>query len=114
HTFNPEFLNRIDETIVFHPLDKQHIKDIAQVMLSALGRRLESSGFSLSVTEAAKDILVEQGYDQVFGARPMRRIIQRLVEDQLSEALLRGMFTTGDTIWIDGVDGSIQIRDLPA
>jgi ATP-dependent Clp protease ATP-binding subunit ClpC len=110
HTFRPEFLNRIDETIVFHALEKEHIKEIINLMLSTLAKRLEESEFTIEVTESAKDILMEQGFDQAYGARPLRRAIQRLVEDELSEEMLKGTFAAGDVIVVDGKDGKIILK----
>ncbi|MFZ3171080.1 MAG: ATP-dependent Clp protease ATP-binding subunit [Carboxydocellales bacterium] len=110
HTFRPEFLNRIDETIVFHALEKEHIKEIINLMLFTLAKRIEESEFTLEVTESAKDILIEQGFDQAYGARPLRRAIQRLVEDELSEEMLKGTFAAGDVIVVDGKDGKITLK----
>ena len=100
-TFRPEFLNRIDGVVVFHPLTKEHIRKIVDLMLSTVAQQLAEKGVKLEVTEAAKDFLGEKGYDEVFGARPLRRVIQDTVEDKLSEDLLRGKFKAGDTAVVD-------------
>ncbi|MDA8212884.1 MAG: ATP-dependent Clp protease ATP-binding subunit [Clostridia bacterium] len=110
HTFRPEFLNRIDETIVFHALEKEHIKEIINLMLSTLAKRLKDSEITIEVTDAAKDVLIEKGYDPAFGARPLRRSIQRMVEDELSEEMLKGAFATGDTVVVDAQDGKIALK----
>ncbi len=99
--FRPEFLNRVDTTLVFHPLSKAHIRSIVDMMLSEVDSRIKEKQVDLDVTEAARDWLGEKGYDPVFGARPLRRVIQERLEDSLSEALLRGDFEAGDTIRVD-------------
>ena len=99
--FRPEFLNRVDTTLVFHPLSKAHIRSIVDMMLSEVDSRVKEKQVELDVTEAARDWLGEKGYDPVFGARPLRRVIQERLEDSLSEALLRGDFEAGDTIRVD-------------
>lgn len=110
--FRPEFLNRIDATVVFHALNKDHIRQIVDLMLNQVSTSLKEKGVSLEVTDEAKDFLGDKGYDPVFGARPLRRTIQNLVEDQLSEALLRGEFLPGDTVVVDCVEGKIIMRPL--
>ena len=100
-SFRPEFLNRIDGVVVFHALTKEHIRQIVDLMLSVVSQQLDEKGIKLEVTDAAKDFLGEKGYDEVFGARPLRRAIQDMVEDKLSDGLLRGDFRTGDTVVVD-------------
>ena len=99
--FRPEFLNRVDTTLVFHPLSRAHIRSIVDMMLKEVDSRIKEKQVDLDVTEAARDWLGEKGYDPVFGARPLRRVIQERLEDSLSEALLRGDFQPGDTIRVD-------------
>ncbi len=99
--FRPEFLNRVDTTLVFHPLSRAHIRSIVDMMLNEVDSRIKEKEVLLDVTEAARDWLGEKGYDPVFGARPLRRVIQERLEDSLSEALLRGDFQAGDTIRVD-------------
>ena len=99
--FRPEFLNRVDTTLVFHPLSRAHIRSIVDMMLTEVDSRLKEKEVELDVTEAARDWIGEKGYDPVFGARPLRRVIQERLEDSLSEALLRGAFKAGDTIRVD-------------
>ena len=99
--FRPEFLNRVDTTLVFHPLSKEHIRSIVDMMLSEVDQRVREKDVVLDVTEPAREWLGEKGYDPVFGARPLRRVIQERLEDSLSEALLRGDFESGDTIRVD-------------
>ena len=99
--FRPEFLNRVDTTLVFHPLSRAHIRSIVDMMLSEVDSRIKEKEVLLDVTEGARDWLGEKGYDPVFGARPLRRVIQERLEDSLSEALLRGDFRAGDTIRVN-------------
>jgi len=103
-TFRPEFLNRVDEIIVFHPLTEEHLMQIVELMLRNVGKRIAEHGIYLEFTEAAKKLLVKKGYDPFYGARPLRRVIQQLVEDRLSEEILEGNFKTGDEIVVDAKD----------
>jgi ATP-dependent Clp protease ATP-binding subunit ClpC len=98
--FNPEFLNRIDDTIVFHQLDKANIMDIVTIQMRDLMKRITSMGITLELTPEAKDFLAEKGYDPAFGARPLRRALQRYVEDPIAEELLKGKFGEGTLITI--------------
>src|SRR3990170_657264 len=113
NTFRPEFLNRIDSTVVFHALSKEDIRKIVELMISDVDKQLSFKGMSLEVTDAAKDWLGERGYDQVFGARPLRRLIQNEVEDRLSEAVLDGRFQAGDTVVIDCEEDAIVLKNVP-
>ncbi|HZU06220.1 MAG TPA: ATP-dependent Clp protease ATP-binding subunit [Chloroflexota bacterium] len=99
--FRPEFLNRIDATVVFRSLSRDDIRKIVDLMLQRVRGELTEQQIKIEVTDAAKDLLMERGYDPVFGARPMRRAIQNLIEDPLAEALLEGRFKSGDTVLID-------------
>jgi len=112
--FRPEFLNRIDGTVVFHALNKEHIRQIVDLMLEEVSKELGEKAVKLEVTDAARDLLGEKGYDPVFGARPLRRTIQDMLEDPLSDALLRGDFQAGDTVLVDSEDEAIVIRTLEA
>ena len=109
-SFRPEFLNRVDGVVVFHALTKEDIRKIVELMLAQVSKQLEEKGIKLQVTEAAKDFLGEKGYDEVFGARPLRRVIQDMVEDKLSESLLRGKFRAEDTAIVDLEDGEIVVH----
>jgi len=109
-TFRPEFLNRIDGVVVFHALTKEHIRKIVDLMLATVAQQLAEKEIKLEVTEAAKDFLGEKGYDDVFGARPLRRVIQDMVEDKLSDSLLRGKFQPGDTAVVDLEGEEIVVR----
>jgi len=109
-TFRPEFLNRIDGIVVFHALTREHIREIVDLMLVSATQQLAEKEIKLEVTEAAKDFLGEKGYDEVFGARPLRRVIQDMVEDKLSDDLLRGKFQSGDTVVVDVEGGEIIVH----
>jgi ATP-dependent Clp protease ATP-binding subunit ClpC len=111
--FRPEFLNRIDQQVVFHTLSKEHIRRIVDLQLVELEKQLILKGLSLEMTDAAKDWLGEKGYDHVFGARPLRRVIQNELEDRLSEALLQERFEAGDTVTID-IQGEDIVMDKKA
>jgi ATP-dependent Clp protease ATP-binding subunit ClpB len=88
--FRPEFLNRVDESVVFHPLGQQHIKSIASIQLERLGKRMEDSGYSLVVADTALDYIAKVGYDPVYGARPLKRAIQQSIENPLAKEILAG------------------------
>lgn len=103
-TFRPEFLNRIDEIIVFHSLNKEHIKNIVSLMINDLSKRLEQMNIKIELDERAKDLLAEEGFDPLFGARPLQREIRRKIEDRLSEELLKGTIKKSDTIKISADD----------
>ncbi len=100
-TFRPEFLNRVDDTIVFHSLSREHIRQIVDIMLEELNKRIEEHGLRVEVSSAARDRLVEEGYDPAFGARPLRRVIQKRLEDGISEEMLQGKVKPGDTVLVD-------------
>lgn len=100
--FKPEFINRIDEIIVFHPLNKENIKEIAEIMMSSIVKRTkEQLGMILTVNENAKEFLAEKGYDEKYGARPLRRTIQNQIEDKMSEEILEGKIKNGDEVIVD-------------
>jgi ATP-dependent Clp protease ATP-binding subunit ClpB len=102
--FRPEFLNRIDEIIIFHGLNRSEIKQIVSLQVERLRKRLEEKRIGLELTDATLDFIAEVGYDPVYGARPLKRIIQRQLETQIAKALLRGEFAEGDTILVDIVN----------
>jgi ATP-dependent Clp protease ATP-binding subunit ClpC len=108
--FRPEFLNRIDEIIVFHPLEQEHIARIVTLMAEDLRKRLRDQDVQFELTEAAKNFLAKEGYDPQYGARPLRRAIQKHIEDRLSEDLLLGKIHKGDVLVIDEQDGDLVVR----
>ncbi len=106
-SFRPEFLNRIDEIIVFHSLSREDVKSIVDLMIRRVEEQLQSKDVEIELTDRAKEVLAEKGYDPALGARPLRRTIQRMVEDPLSEKLLYKEFTAGQTIIVDARDGDL-------
>jgi ATP-dependent Clp protease ATP-binding subunit ClpC len=108
--FRPEFLNRIDATVVFHALTREHIVQIVDLMLKAVTKQVAERNIELELTPAARELLAEKGYDPDFGARPLRRVIQSLVEDPLSEELLAGKYRPGDKVVMDVQDGKLVSR----
>ena len=107
--FKPEFLNRIDDTIIFGALTREDLAQIVELQVAGLNALVEDRGLTIEVTDAAKRHLAEAGYDPAFGARPLRRAIQRLVQDPLALALLQGEFTEGDRVRVDVRDGAIAL-----
>ncbi|MES9681442.1 ATP-dependent Clp protease ATP-binding subunit ClpC [Bacillus sp. AFS001701] len=108
--FRPEFLNRIDETIVFHSLEKKHIKEIVHLMVNSLTKRLKEQEIELELSDAAIDKISDEGFDAEYGARPLRRAIQKQVEDRLSEELLKGNVEKGRKVILDVKDNEYLIR----
>src|SRR5512144_750145 len=107
NVFNPEFLNRLDDVIVFHPLNREHISQIVAVLLKDVRKRLAEDELTIKLTDAATELLVKNGYDEAYGARPLKRSIQKFIEDPLSEKILLGEFSKGDEIEVDASpDGS--------
>ena len=105
--FNPEFLNRLDDVIVFHPLSREHIAQIVSILLKDIRKRLAEDELTIRLTPAATELLVKNGYDEAYGARPLKRAIQKFIEDPLSEKILLGEFSRGDEIEVDAsADGS--------
>ncbi len=100
-SFRPEFLNRIDETIIFKPLGLDQIKEIVDIQIAHLARRLEERSISLELTDSAKQLVAETGYDPVYGARPLKRTIQKLIQDPLATDLLQGEYKDGDHVVVD-------------
>jgi ATP-dependent Clp protease ATP-binding subunit ClpC len=99
-TFNPEFLNRIDEVVMFHPLHIDHMYQIIDIMLERLNDQMAEQGIALEIDDSAKTWLAQQGFDPSYGARPLRRALRRLIEDPLSEEVLRGEFAGGGVVQI--------------
>ena len=108
-SFRPELLNRIDETVVFHSLTKEEIRQIVKLHTKDIIKRLGELAIKARVTDTAVDIIAEAGFDPEYGARPIRRAIQKQIEDQLSELLLSGSIVTGDSVTIGGRSGKINI-----
>jgi ATP-dependent Clp protease ATP-binding subunit ClpB len=105
--FRPEFLNRVDEVVLFEALSREQLSEIVELQLARLRERLAERRISLEVTDAAKDLLADEGWDPAYGARPLKRAIQRLVENPLALRLLEGDFTEGDVVRADAADGGL-------
>jgi len=109
--FRPEFLNRVDEIIIFHRLGRKHIKQIVDLQFEALKQRLADRNIDVQLSEEAKELLVKEGYDPAYGARPLKRTIQRMVLDPLAIQVLEGGFREGDSVLVDAKDSSIIFRN---
>ncbi|MNM59480.1 Negative regulator of genetic competence ClpC/MecB [compost metagenome] len=109
-SFRPEFLNRIDEIIVFHSLEEAHIGQIVTLMAEELRKRLREYDVDFTLTDKAKEFLAKEGYDPAYGARPLRRAIQKHIEDRLSEELLTGNVKKGDSLTIDEENGALKVE----
>jgi ATP-dependent Clp protease ATP-binding subunit ClpB len=113
--FRPEFLNRIDEVVVFEPLTREQLTEIVELQLRRLRERLAERRVELELTDAAKEALAEAGWDPAYGARPLKRAIQRLLENPLALELLEGRFSEGDTVRVDtGADGELRFARVEA
>jgi ATP-dependent Clp protease ATP-binding subunit ClpB len=113
--FKPEFLNRVDDVIFFHALGRGHIRQIIDIQLAALLRRLEDRKISLTLSDEARDLIVEEGYDPVYGARPLKRTLQRRVLDPLALGVLQGEFREGDAVHAGVEQGHLALtRQAPA
>ena len=110
--FRPEFLNRLDEIIVFRQLNREEVKEIAEIMLREVFNRIGEKGITLTVSDAFKERLVEEGYNPAYGARPLRRAVMRLLEDSLAEEVLSGRIKDGDSAQVDVEDGKVVVKHL--
>ncbi|WP_118808756.1 ATP-dependent chaperone ClpB [Haemophilus haemolyticus] len=108
--FRPEFINRIDETVVFHPLGKENIRAIANIQLERLAKRMETRGYELVFTDALLDFIAEVGYDPIYGARPLKRAIQQEIENSLAQQILSGTLLPGKVVTIDYTNSEVQAR----
>ncbi|HVS07746.1 MAG TPA: ATP-dependent chaperone ClpB [Candidatus Dormibacteraeota bacterium] len=114
HNFRPEFLNRVDEIIIFKPLSREQIKHIVNIQLERLRQRLAERRITLQLTPAALDLIANEGYDPVYGARPLKRVIQRRIQDPLAMAVLDAKFREGDTVLVDAEKGELVLRKAGA
>jgi ATP-dependent Clp protease ATP-binding subunit ClpC len=112
-SFRPEFINRIDDIIVFHSLNVEHIKEIIRLMVSRINTQLTERGIELLLTPAAENALVEKGYDPTYGARQLRRTIQKHIEDPLAEAIVRGQLPDSARIEVDLDPTGFVFREAP-
>ncbi|MEI7256053.1 ATP-dependent chaperone ClpB [Dickeya dadantii] len=110
HHFRPEFINRIDEVVVFHPLGKSHITSIAQIQLQRLYKRMEERGYTVTISDAALELLGKSGFDPVYGARPLKRAIQQMIENPLAQQILSGALVPGKPVTLDADDEAIVVR----
>jgi ATP-dependent Clp protease ATP-binding subunit ClpB len=109
--FRPEFINRVDDVVVFHPLSREHIRKIVDIQLGYLHQRLADRDMQITLTEAARDRLAESGFDPVYGARPLKRAIQQQIENPLANEILQGKFGPGDVIEIGVADNGLQFQN---
>jgi ATP-dependent Clp protease ATP-binding subunit ClpB len=105
--FRPEFLNRIDDVIVFDKLNPEHLREIVEIQMASLRGRLEARGIDLAITDEALDLLAERGYDPVYGARPLKRVLQKDLADPIATAILEGRYGDGDTVKVVVTDGEL-------
>jgi ATP-dependent Clp protease ATP-binding subunit ClpB len=110
--FRPEFINRIDEVIIFHALEKKQMKNIVEIQINRLRPRLQERHITLQISEVAKELLANMGYDPQFGARPLKRVIQREVENRIARAILEGTIRDGDSVEIDARDGNLVLETV--
>lgn len=108
--FRPEFINRLDETIVFHSLEEEQLQQIARLLADQLIERMSDLEIDLKITHAAVDVIADEGYDPEYGARPLRRAMQTLIEDKLSDALLNGDIIEGDKVTVGATKGNITVK----
>ena len=110
--FKPEFLNRIDEIIIFHKLAREDAAKVCDLFLSTLFERLKKRDIEISITPAAKELLLDEGYDAVYGARPLKRVIQRRIEDALSEEILANRVASGKKVKVDAKEGKFIFQPV--
>nr|MBP8064102.1 type VI secretion system ATPase TssH [Acinetobacter sp.] len=110
--FRPEFINRIDELVIFHSLKKSQIRGIADIQLDRLRSRLAERDLSLTVDDTAFDLLIDAGFDPIYGARPLKRAIQQKIENPLAQKILAADFIAGDTILVHSNDGHLSFEKL--
>jgi ATP-dependent Clp protease ATP-binding subunit ClpB len=112
--FKPEFLNRVDDVIIFRPLTIDNIKDIVEIQLKNLRKRLSDRKITLSLSDRTKEFLAKEGFDPVYGARPLKRAIQRFIQDPLALKILEGEFSEGDTVEVDVNSKNELVFSMPA
>jgi len=110
--FKPEFVNRLDDVVRFHPLTREHISQIVDMQVARVVARVAERGVQVSLTPAARQLLGDMGYDPTYGARPLRRVIQKQLTDRLALALLEGQLREGDTARVDAVDGELVLESV--
>jgi ATP-dependent Clp protease ATP-binding subunit ClpB len=113
-TFKPEFLNRIDEVVIFHRISKEDLKQIVEVQVNLLARRISERGIEIELTDKARELLGNLGYDPTYGARPLKRVIQKELVDKLALKLLEGEFSEGDSVLVDAKAGALTFTKAKA
>ena len=108
--FRPEFLNRVDDIVIFHRLGQDHLRQIVDIQVAGLQRRLAERKIAIELTDKAREFLAERGFDPAYGARPLKRLMQREISDALALRLLQGEFVEGDHVEIDAGDGGLVFR----
>jgi len=106
----PEFLNRLDDVVVFNPLGKEQVKEIVDILLRKITKRLSEREIALTLTDRVKDVIAEVGFDPIFGARPLKRALAEIIEDRLAELILEGKVKEGDSVEFDADDNNIIIK----
>ena len=109
-SFRPEFLNRLDEIIMFRPLTRENLSGIVEILLAGLRKRLADKTLKLEVTDAAKDLIIDRGYDPIYGARPLKRCLQSGAETLIAKEILRGDLPAGSTLVLDAENGQLTCR----
>jgi ATP-dependent Clp protease ATP-binding subunit ClpB len=107
-TFPPEFLNRVDDVVIFHRLSREDLKQIVEIQVALLAKRVEERGIQIELTDKAKELLGNLGFDPTYGARPLKRVIQKNLIDTLALRLLEGEFSEGDVVKVDAEDGELS------
>jgi ATP-dependent Clp protease ATP-binding subunit ClpC len=110
--FRPEFLNRVDELVVFHSLPKEALIKVTEILIKQVNKLIKEQGFNLQVESSALELIAKEGNDPTYGARPLRRAIQRLIEDSLSEKILQGEFKAGDNIRVEAEEGKMKFTKV--
>ena len=110
--FRPEFLNRVDEVVIFHALRPEHLKEIIEIQLGRLRRLLKERSITVELTDAAKQLLVDEGYEPAFGARPLKRLLQQRIADPMAVEILGGKIEAGDEVLVDVIDGKLAFTLL--
>ena len=108
--FRPEFLNRLDETVLFRPLTKENLTGIIDILVKSLRSRLADRSLTLAITDEAKSLIIDRGFDPLYGARPLKRYLQSSVETLLARAILGGNVKAGDTLTVDVANGELAVR----
>jgi ATP-dependent Clp protease ATP-binding subunit ClpB len=110
--FRPEFINRVDDVVVFHPLEQEQIRAIAEIQLAQLRARLAERDIKMTLSDEALDLIASEGFDPVYGARPLKRVIQHQIENPLAQDLLAGNFNAGDTVNVEVEGEQLVFREL--